>query len=90
MPDPSSIADAHSVADVSVNEEDPARLLPGEQVDDMDPLDRDLNVEELQIAKEFIQGLRGATLENDGLDPDTIHRLRNPIREPLDISDRFL
>lgn len=29
-------------------------------------------------------------MDNGGLDADTIHRLRNPIQELLDISDRFL
>ncbi|KAJ6534474.1 hypothetical protein DFH09DRAFT_1325365 [Mycena vulgaris] len=40
--------------------------------------------------KEFILVLRDATLDNGGLDPTTVYRLRNPVQEPLDLSDRFL
>ncbi|KAJ6558965.1 hypothetical protein B0H10DRAFT_1764016, partial [Mycena sp. CBHHK59/15] len=47
-------------------------------------------VEELQTAKEFILALRAATLENGDLDADAIHRLRNPMQQPINISDKYL
>ncbi|KAJ6622946.1 hypothetical protein B0H10DRAFT_1759968, partial [Mycena sp. CBHHK59/15] len=62
---------------------------PEEHVED-DPLDRELSVEELQTAKEFILALQAATLENGDLDADAIHHLRNPMQQPIDISDRYL
>ncbi|KAJ6617339.1 hypothetical protein B0H10DRAFT_1754638, partial [Mycena sp. CBHHK59/15] len=58
---------------------------PEEHVED-DPLDRELSVEELQTAKEFILALRAATLENGDLDADAIHRLRNPMQQPTSTS----
>ncbi|KAL6303322.1 hypothetical protein BKA93DRAFT_735348, partial [Sparassis latifolia] len=44
-------------------------------------------IEEIRIADEFIRILKEATLENSGLDTETINRLRHPIEAPLDIDD---
>lgn len=45
-------------------------------------------LEELKIAQDFIQGLRNASLDNDGLDAEVLKNLRDPIREQLDLSDK--
>ena len=45
-------------------------------------------LEDLKIAQDFIEGLRNASLDNDGLDPEVLENLRNPIREQLDLSDK--
>ncbi|KAJ7062570.1 hypothetical protein C8F01DRAFT_1209920 [Mycena amicta] len=47
-------------------------------------------LEDLQIAQEFQDAVRNATLENSGLDDDYIHRLRNPPTAPVDLSDKDL
>ncbi|KAJ7265582.1 hypothetical protein C8J57DRAFT_1182705, partial [Mycena rebaudengoi] len=42
---------------------------------------------EIRTVQLFIRELQTATLEESGLDADSIHRLRNPITEIVDISD---
>ncbi|KAJ6498757.1 hypothetical protein C8R45DRAFT_787665, partial [Mycena sanguinolenta] len=44
-------------------------------------------VQDIQTAQLFIQALESASLDDSGLDADTIDRLRNPITESVDISD---
>ena len=45
-------------------------------------------LEELKIAQDFIEGVRNASLDNDGLDPEVLKNLRHPIQEQLDLSDK--
>jgi hypothetical protein len=45
-------------------------------------------LEELKIAQDFIEGLRNASLDNDGLDQELLENLRNPIQEQLDLSKK--
>lgn len=44
-------------------------------------------IEDIRIVQQFINEISTATLENGGLDQSTIERLRNPIAQPVDISD---
>src|SRR5262249_2984516 len=44
-------------------------------------------IENVRIVQQFIEELRSATLENGGLDEDTLDRLRNPPHELVAISD---
>ncbi|KAJ7893765.1 hypothetical protein B0H13DRAFT_1505852, partial [Mycena leptocephala] len=45
------------------------------------------SVDDVRNAQLFIKALEGATLDESGLDSDTLARLRNPIWESVDISD---
>ena len=45
-------------------------------------------LEELKIAQDFIEGLRNASLDDDGLDLAVLENLRDPIQEQLDLSDK--
>ncbi|KAJ6490663.1 hypothetical protein C8R47DRAFT_1071048 [Mycena vitilis] len=44
-------------------------------------------IAELQLALDFIDAVKGASLDNGDLDPETLARLRNPAEEPIDVSD---
>jgi hypothetical protein len=44
-------------------------------------------VQDIETAQLFLKALEGASLDDSGLDPETIDRLRNPITECVDISD---
>ncbi len=45
------------------------------------------NLEDLQTALAFIEGVKHAKLDDSKLDPEVIKRLRNPIEAPLEIED---
>ncbi|KAF8981244.1 hypothetical protein BDQ17DRAFT_1549544 [Cyathus striatus] len=45
------------------------------------------NIESVRIPQQLIKEIKDATLENGNLDKDTIFHLRNPIEEPVDVSD---
>ncbi|KLO11181.1 hypothetical protein SCHPADRAFT_831526, partial [Schizopora paradoxa] len=47
-------------------------------------------VKEIQTRLEFIKALKEAKLEDGGLEPWVIERLRNPIQAPLQLDDRGL
>ncbi|KAJ6457719.1 hypothetical protein C8R45DRAFT_844058, partial [Mycena sanguinolenta] len=47
-------------------------------------------LEDLKVVLEFISAVENASLDNGDLDSETVHRLRNPIAAPLDISDPSL
>jgi hypothetical protein len=55
------------------------------------PLEEDEDVvatlEELKIAQAFIKAIQDATLNNSNLDAVVCDRLKNPIQEPLDLSE---
>lgn len=59
--------------------------------DDQDPSgpepEIEIHVDDLKIAREFINGLRVASLDDENLPDEVLARLRHPIQEPLDISD---
>jgi hypothetical protein len=44
-------------------------------------------IESIKITQEFIKEIHAATLDNGNLDEDVIYHLRNPLEEPVDISD---
>ncbi|EIM79785.1 uncharacterized protein STEHIDRAFT_34378, partial [Stereum hirsutum FP-91666 SS1] len=44
-------------------------------------------IEDFRIGQEFVRGVQLATLDNGGLDLETVDRLRNPLRTPLNITD---
>ncbi|KAG6819020.1 hypothetical protein H0H93_016276 [Arthromyces matolae] len=45
------------------------------------------HIESLRITQEYINLIKKATLDEDKLDSDTLHRLRNPIEGPVDLND---
>ncbi|KAJ6611698.1 hypothetical protein B0H10DRAFT_1808959, partial [Mycena sp. CBHHK59/15] len=47
-------------------------------------------IEDLQIALDFIEAIKNASLDNGDLDPETLARLRHPPEEILDLSDPAL
>jgi hypothetical protein len=56
-----------------------------EDADNLEPTTS--SIEDLQIALDFIQAVKNASLDNGDLDDETLERLRDPSTEPLDISD---
>ncbi|KAJ3794829.1 hypothetical protein GGU11DRAFT_747611 [Lentinula aff. detonsa] len=46
-----------------------------------------LNIEDIQITYNFIRLIQNASLDNSGLDPDTLDRLQNPVAKMLDELD---
>jgi hypothetical protein len=46
-----------------------------------------VTLEELKIAQAFIKAIQDASLDKDGLDPAVCESLKNPIQEPLDLSE---
>lgn len=49
--------------------------------------DVEIHIDDLKIAREFINGLRNASLDDENLPEDVLARLRHPLEEPLDIDD---
>ena len=49
--------------------------------------DHTSRIECIKITQEYIKEIRSATLDNGNLDEDVIYQLRNPPKEPTDISD---
>jgi hypothetical protein len=47
----------------------------------------DIHLRHLRIAREFIDALKDASLEKDGLEPEILERLRNPPTQPLVLDD---
>ena len=41
----------------------------------------------MRISQTFVNSLKNATLDNDGLDPATLHQLRHPPQGPINIQD---
>ncbi|TFY78441.1 hypothetical protein EWM64_g5571 [Hericium alpestre] len=76
-------------------EEHPVRCLqnPPSTLDlsesDAEPSDArtTIEIQELHDSLAFIEALKAASLDKDGLPADVLHRLCHPICEPLDISD---
>ncbi|KAJ7720471.1 hypothetical protein DFH07DRAFT_760812, partial [Mycena maculata] len=44
-------------------------------------------IEDVQLSLDYIKCIQEATFENGGLEIDCVERLRDPIQEPIDISD---
>ena len=44
-------------------------------------------IEHVRITQQFIEERKNATLDNIKIDKETLHRLRNPERGPIDVSD---
>ncbi|KAJ6459140.1 hypothetical protein C8R47DRAFT_1328050 [Mycena vitilis] len=76
--DPGSLADSPPEDSDSSDESEPEA--------DRDP-DPTAKVKELKTALMFIEAVKNASLDNGDLDEDALHRLRNPSREPVDVSD---
>lgn len=49
--------------------------------------DVESRIENVRLAQQFIQEISCATLDGGKLDEDVVSRIRNPIQEPVDISD---
>jgi hypothetical protein len=49
-----------------------------------------IHIGDLQIAQEFIHGLRNASLDDGNLDAVVLHQLRHPIEAPPDVDDADL
>ncbi len=54
------------------------------------PLPETANLQDLQVALLFIKDLQNASLDNGKIDAETLHRIRNPIPQPLTIDDQDL
>jgi hypothetical protein len=50
-----------------------------------EPVEPTSRIEDIQLSLKFIQLLKTARLENSGLDPDDLERLRNPTPAPIEI-----
>ncbi|KAJ7758457.1 hypothetical protein DFH07DRAFT_958303 [Mycena maculata] len=59
-------------------EEDPQPEAPGTSAS---------RIEDIQLSLDYIKCIQEATFENGGLEIDCVERLRDPIQEPIDISD---
>ncbi|KAF8154160.1 hypothetical protein B0H34DRAFT_861033 [Crassisporium funariophilum] len=59
----------------------------GEESSDDEAHASNSRIESIRIAQAFVEQVKEATLDNGGLDKKTIHRLRNPQRGPVDISE---
>ena len=55
--------------------------------DNLDPVLPQATLDELNISLAFIHLLRSATLDNGGLDAETVHRLRHPPEGPPEVDD---
>ncbi|KAJ7233689.1 hypothetical protein C8J57DRAFT_1090332 [Mycena rebaudengoi] len=61
-------------------QEEPPALIP--------PISQNLSIiPDIRNIQQFIRALEGATLDDSGLDLETIDRLRNPIQSCVDIRD---
>ena len=49
-----------------------------------------VHLDELKISVAFIELLRSASLDDEGLDDEVLQWLRNPLKEPLDVTDADL
>jgi len=82
------VHDPGSLADAPIPQLDDQPLPNHPLVDrDLHPTIEDATLDDLKISLAFINLIRSATLDNGGLDPDTIHRLRNPKQGPPDVDD---
>lgn len=89
-------ADRGSLADMQYQEEtqnEPLPQLPP-PIDEDIPLENNANrpdfvpaIEDIRIAREFIDALKGAKLENDKLDKDIRYQIKNPPTTPLVIEN---
>ncbi len=70
--------------------EDDSESDSGMEDADSAPLPETANLQDLQIALQFIKDLEHASLDNGKLDQDTLHRLRNPTPQPLVIENQDL
>ncbi|KAF8058210.1 hypothetical protein FPV67DRAFT_1428814, partial [Lyophyllum atratum] len=61
-------------------------MLPDDPEDSAEPLP-EAHLESLRMTQEFIRLINEATLDNDKLDEETLHRLRNPIPGPVDVTN---
>lgn len=58
-----------------------------ENIDEPDTIPEG-SLEGLRIASQFVEGVKNARLDDCKLDPEVLHRLRNPIQGPLVIEDQ--
>jgi hypothetical protein len=47
----------------------------------------DSHIDSIRLAQSYIQAIKSASLDNDKLKPEDIHRLRNPDTEQVDVDD---
>jgi hypothetical protein len=82
--DPGSLADDSTEYTSNIPDDSDSDSDSDSGADDSDPVSA---VADLQTALDFIAAVEHASLENGDLDPDALERLRNPSRDPPDISD---
>ncbi|KAJ7092162.1 hypothetical protein C8R44DRAFT_647108, partial [Mycena epipterygia] len=90
-------SDSDSIDPGSLADDDLALAEESDSESDSDSEDDALNddgaaapvtaIADLQNALDFIEAVKNASLDNGDLDEETLSRLRNPLTEPLDISD---
>jgi hypothetical protein len=82
------VAELHAHAEALCALDQPEQPLASGADEEADDLPATAScIESIKITQEFIKEIHAATLDNGNLDEDVIYHLRNPLEEPVDISD---
>ena len=85
--DPGSLADDEPAEDQLQELEAPPPS-PNPSLDNVpEDTDAEAQLDDLKISQAFIDSLRNASLDEGGLDANTLHQLRHPPQELLDLGD---
>jgi hypothetical protein len=91
------MVDAGSLAEINAagsDDDAPSNDYMTQSDDELDPeglfVASKTAIKDLQVSQDFIAAVKNASLDNGDLDAETVARLRNPITEPLNISDPAL
>jgi hypothetical protein len=79
------VAQLRLQATVAIVNEQEAEVFTRTEEDNL--ADVESRIENVRLAQQFIQEISCATLDGGKLDEDVVSRIRNPIQEPVDISD---
>jgi hypothetical protein len=71
-------------------DEQEVEVFGGEAEEDLQPGFSESNIEHVRIAQQYIQEISSATLDNDALDEEVLHRLRDTIEQKDDIYDPYI
>ncbi|KAF9486092.1 hypothetical protein BDN70DRAFT_846549 [Pholiota conissans] len=88
QPDPGSIqSEQNRPLSLPVEDGLPPELGAGGIPQEDEFIEVTATLEDLKVSQDFIARLQNATLEADGLHPDVLERLRNPLTFPLDLDE---
>ena len=87
--DPGCLAalDEANQAALAQREPTPQLVLDPNDASDGDVDDPTVTIDNLKLSIAFIDRLKDAQLDNDGLHPDVLQQLRNPIQEPFQLNN---